>query len=82
MYPIQTKPLNLNFRQNQAHIWKVRMMPRSFMPLTLLKKYFFNQYTAKSLVLSRVYVPHSDNFFENVFALKIQNSEHIVGKFA
>jgi len=34
MNPIQTIPLNLNFRQNQAHIWKVRIMPWLFMPLT------------------------------------------------
>ena len=36
-------------------------MPWSFMPLTLLKKDFFDQKTVKNLVLSWVQVPHSDN---------------------
>ena len=40
MYPTQTIPLNLNFRQNQAHFWRVRMMPQLLMSLALPKKIF------------------------------------------
>ena len=46
MYPIQTIPLNLNFRQNHAHIWKVCIMPRLFM--TCSKKIFSTSKRAKT----------------------------------
>ena len=46
MYPIQTIT---QFQAKPSKLWKVRVMPRSFMPLTLPKKDFFNHYDMQTI---------------------------------